>query len=53
MSEGISPALTDLIVRLLVIDPRRRLGAGKLSALEIKEHPFFNVSSFPISVNIR
>ncbi|XP_022942107.1 serine/threonine-protein kinase WAG1-like [Cucurbita moschata] len=38
--EGIAEA-RDLIERLLVKDPARRLGSGK-GATEIKRHPFFN-----------
>ena len=31
----------DLITKLLVVDPKKRLGSGKDGALKIKKHPFF------------
>jgi serine/threonine protein kinase len=43
-----SKELADLITRLLERDEERRL-----SVEEIKDHPFFNVSSFPIYVIIQ
>lgn len=39
--EGLSAEVSDLIARLLVKDPRRRLGGGEGDALELKKHPFF------------
>ncbi|XP_010277519.1 PREDICTED: serine/threonine-protein kinase WAG1-like [Nelumbo nucifera] len=44
--EGISEA-RDLIQRLLVKDPRRRLGYAK-GATEIKQHPFFKRIKWPL-----
>ncbi|KAI5737364.1 hypothetical protein M8J76_012789 [Diaphorina citri] len=41
--EDLSPDVADFISRLLVKDPRRRLGGGELDAEELKRHPFFNV----------
>ncbi|XP_042220692.1 ribosomal protein S6 kinase alpha-5-like isoform X2 [Homarus americanus] len=38
----LSPEVCDFISRLLVKDPRQRLGGGPLDANEIKEHAFFN-----------
>jgi len=32
----------DLLARLLVRDPAKRLGSGEKDATELKEHPFFN-----------
>ncbi|XP_045602988.1 ribosomal protein S6 kinase alpha-5 isoform X2 [Procambarus clarkii] len=37
----LSPEVRDFISRLLVKDPRQRLGGGPLDAKEIKEHAFF------------
>ena len=37
----ISPEVQDFIRRLLVKDPRSRLGGGKDDAFELKHHPFF------------
>ncbi|XP_011342029.1 ribosomal protein S6 kinase alpha-5 isoform X2 [Ooceraea biroi] len=37
----LSPAVRDFIFRLLVKDPRQRLGSGPGDARELKEHPFF------------
>jgi hypothetical protein len=39
----------DLVNKLLTKDESKRLGAGAHGAEEIKKHPFFKVSSFPIS----
>ncbi|XP_053663772.1 uncharacterized protein LOC128712933 [Anopheles marshallii] len=38
--ENLSPEATDFIRKLLVKDPRRRLGSGKTDASELKSHPF-------------
>uniref|UniRef100_A0A182Q8V7 non-specific serine/threonine protein kinase n=1 Tax=Anopheles farauti TaxID=69004 RepID=A0A182Q8V7_9DIPT len=38
--ENISPEATDFIRKLLVKDPKRRLGSGKNDAAELKSHPF-------------
>nr|XP_032524558.1 ribosomal protein S6 kinase alpha-4-like [Danaus plexippus plexippus] len=37
----VSPAVQDFIKKLLVKDPRRRLGGGDDDAEELKRHPFF------------
>ncbi|KAJ2943175.1 hypothetical protein O0L34_g18887 [Tuta absoluta] len=37
----VSPDVQDFIKRLLVKDPRRRLGGGEGDADELKQHPFF------------
>jgi len=37
-----SPEVQDFICRLLVKDPKLRLGGGKDDAYELKSHPFFN-----------
>ncbi|XP_034187998.1 ribosomal protein S6 kinase alpha-5 isoform X1 [Osmia lignaria lignaria] len=37
----LSPTVRDFILRLLVKDPRQRLGGGPSDAKELKEHPFF------------
>ncbi|XP_039278772.1 ribosomal protein S6 kinase alpha-5 [Nilaparvata lugens] len=39
--EDLSPDVADFISRLLVKDPRKRLGGGERDAAELKEHPFF------------
>lgn len=39
--EGLSPEVADLIAKLLVKEPRKRLGGGEQDALELKKHPFF------------
>ncbi|RZF38034.1 hypothetical protein LSTR_LSTR006433 [Laodelphax striatellus] len=39
--EDLSPEVADFIARLLVKDPRKRLGGGERDAAELKEHPFF------------
>ncbi|XP_020289462.1 ribosomal protein S6 kinase alpha-5-like isoform X2 [Pseudomyrmex gracilis] len=41
MPNDFSPQVTNFISRLLVKDPRRRLGGGPRDAKELKEHPFF------------
>jgi serine/threonine protein kinase len=46
---GISPEASDFILKLLMKDPRKRLGGGKSDAEELKRHPFFKVSFFPIT----
>ncbi|XP_047999813.1 probable serine/threonine-protein kinase HSL1 [Leguminivora glycinivorella] len=37
----VSPEVQDFIKKLLVKDPRRRLGGGESDADELKRHPFF------------
>ncbi|XP_034234012.1 ribosomal protein S6 kinase alpha-5-like [Thrips palmi] len=39
--DGLSFEVKDLIAKLLVKDPRKRLGGGEHDALELKKHPFF------------
>lgn len=39
----------DFIARLLIKDPRRRLGGGPRDARELKEHPFFVRAPSPFS----
>ncbi|GLH15555.1 uncharacterized protein GBIM_19983 [Gryllus bimaculatus] len=39
--EDLSPDVADFITRLLVKDPRKRLGGGEGDAEELKRHPFF------------
>jgi hypothetical protein len=45
-----SDEAVDLVSKLLIKDERKRLGASVHGAEEIKKHPFFKVSSFPVSV---
>ncbi|XP_063216041.1 ribosomal protein S6 kinase alpha-5-like isoform X2 [Bacillus rossius redtenbacheri] len=40
--DELSPQVADFITRLLVKDPRRRLGGGESDADELKKHPFFS-----------
>lgn len=40
--DNASASFKDLIKRLLVIDPSKRLGGSHNGASEIKRHPFFN-----------
>lgn len=40
--ESFIPEAVDLIKKLLVIDPTRRLGVTRNGVMEIKLHPFFN-----------
>ncbi|XP_046400105.1 ribosomal protein S6 kinase alpha-5 isoform X2 [Ischnura elegans] len=39
--EDISPEVADFIKKLLIKEPRKRLGGGKGDAEELKQHPFF------------
>ncbi|XP_059485343.1 ribosomal protein S6 kinase alpha-5-like isoform X2 [Neocloeon triangulifer] len=39
--DNLSPATANFISRLLVKDPRKRLGGGPSDADELKQHPFF------------
>ncbi|XP_036140576.1 ribosomal protein S6 kinase alpha-5 isoform X1 [Monomorium pharaonis] len=41
MPSHLSVNVSDFITRLLVKDPRQRLGGGPRDAKELKEHPFF------------
>jgi hypothetical protein len=45
--------MSDLISKLLENNPKKRLGGGGRDALEIKSHPFFNVSPFLVSVTMQ
>ncbi|XP_014486588.1 PREDICTED: ribosomal protein S6 kinase alpha-5-like [Dinoponera quadriceps] len=49
MPDYLSPTVRDFIGRLLVKDPRRRLGGGPRDANELKEHPFFKNAPSPFS----
>ncbi|XP_067007640.1 ribosomal protein S6 kinase alpha-5 [Anabrus simplex] len=40
--DELSPEVSDFISKLLVKDPRKRLGGGAGDAEELKSHPFFN-----------
>lgn len=44
MPPGLSPEVSDFISKLLVKDPRKRLGGGEDDAEELKRHSFFAVS---------
>lgn len=41
--EDLGKDVRDFIARLLVKDPRKRLGGGKSDAAEVKAHSFFKV----------
>lgn len=43
--DDLSADVADFISKLLVKDPRKRLGGGEEDAEELKRHPFFRVSS--------
>ncbi|XP_043250460.1 ribosomal protein S6 kinase alpha-5-like isoform X1 [Colletes gigas] len=45
----LSPTVQDFILRLLVKDPRQRLGGGPDDARELKEHSFFRKASPPFN----
>ncbi|KOC68480.1 Ribosomal protein S6 kinase alpha-5 [Habropoda laboriosa] len=45
----LSPTVRDFILRLLVKDPRQRLGGGLDDAKELKEHSFFKKAPSPFS----
>ncbi|XP_017893258.1 ribosomal protein S6 kinase alpha-5 isoform X2 [Ceratina calcarata] len=45
----LSPTVRDFILRLLVKDPRQRLGGGPTDAKELKEHPFFQTAPPPFT----
>jgi ribosomal protein S6 kinase alpha-5 len=42
--------VSDFISKLLVKDPRRRLGGGEEDAEELKRHAFFSVSFFALLI---
>ena len=41
--DDLSPSVKDFICKLLVKEPRQRLGGGPGDAEEVKSHPFFRV----------
>uniref|UniRef100_A0A1L8DLJ0 non-specific serine/threonine protein kinase n=1 Tax=Nyssomyia neivai TaxID=330878 RepID=A0A1L8DLJ0_9DIPT len=41
LPERLSAEVRDLISKLLIKDPRKRLGGSKIDATDIKSHPFF------------
>lgn len=43
MPPGLSSDVADFISKLLVKDPRKRLGGGRDDADELKRHRFFTV----------
>ncbi|KAG7198898.1 hypothetical protein KM043_015719 [Ampulex compressa] len=45
----LNPTVRNFISRLLVKDPRQRLGGGPRDAKELKEHPFFNKAPPPFT----
>ncbi|KAK2582151.1 hypothetical protein KPH14_004511 [Odynerus spinipes] len=45
----LNPTVRNFISRLLVKDPRQRLGGGPRDAKELKEHPFFRKAPPPFS----
>ncbi|KAK1130917.1 hypothetical protein K0M31_017223 [Melipona bicolor] len=45
----LSPTVRDFIQRLLVKDPRQRLGGGPSDAKELKEHSFFKKAPAPFT----
>lgn len=53
MPQGFSPEVADFISRLLVKNPRKRLGGGEEDAEELKRHPFFAVSRESYTSNKR
>ena len=47
--QHLSPHVRDFISRLLVKDPRKRLGGGPRDAVELKEHAFFKYAPLPFT----
>ena len=43
MPDFLSPDVKEFILRLLIKEPRNRLGGGPLDAEEVKRHKFFNL----------
>lgn len=43
------PLAKDLIQRLLIKDPKKRLGSGPNGAENVKKHPFYQVDHFCLS----
>jgi serine/threonine protein kinase len=52
LPENFSPEVRSFISALLEKNPSQRLGTGKSGAENVKAHPFFSVSTIPISVII-
>ena len=46
LPEDMDPMAVDLIQKLLVRDPTKRLGAGPTDAAEVKKHPYFDGINF-------
>ena len=44
--KNLTPQATDLIKKLLVRDPQKRLGAGPEGFLQLKQHSFFEGINF-------
>jgi len=42
MKEEFSDNAVDIISKLLLLDPKKRLGSGKNGSEDIKSHPFFD-----------
>lgn len=53
MPEYLSAATKDFIMKMLEENPKKRLDARKRGVHDIKEHPFFDVSSLSISAIIQ
>jgi serine/threonine protein kinase len=47
------PTTRDFLRKLLEVNPSKRFGGIRGGPLDIKNHPFFKVSSFPTSVIIQ
>lgn len=50
LPDELSCEASDFISKLLVKNPKERLGGRKDDAQEIKSHPFFRVSGFPYHI---
>lgn len=44
MPDELSGSVKDFICKLLIKEPRLRLGGGSADAEEVKAHPFFKVN---------
>ena len=51
ISDALSEEIRDLILKLLVRNPKKRLGAGKKAALEIMKHRFFDGVDWKMVLN--
>lgn len=51
--ENLSASVRDFICKLLIKEPRQRLGGGPADAEEVKSHIFFQVRSFLILMALR